>query len=306
MRIWSLFIYVEMVIILIFVNSVRCDGERDYLKEAISIKTDAEFQEFLNSLTKEDLIIFGKQVAGRIMDNQISEGDFILMHMIINQYVFKYPEVCFYPSQFMKMVSDKEENFSWRFTLISWLGEISTDKNLTNLFYYFPNLNEVFKILNDIIADDKDAPKIRAKVISISCRSIALSFYTKEQKKEWFKKKEDFINKQVKQVITSLLEILKNPRENDEILINTINGLRDLYKYVELSTQNKIEQAIREALNKNKMYSPNVRISIFSWIIEVLKDSTIEQDLLDLSNEYPEYKDTVKSLIRDIKKMRDN
>jgi len=295
-----------MVTILIFINSVRCDVERNYLKEAMNIKTDAGFQGFLNSLTKENLVIFGKQVAGRITDNRISEGDSILMHMIINQYAFKYPEVCFYPSQFMKMVSDKEENWAWRFALIVWLGETSVDKNLTNLFHYFPNLDEVFKILNDLIADDKDAPKIRSQAISTSCRSIALVFYSKESQKEWFKKNEDLINKHVNQLITSLLEILKNPRENDEILTATINGLRDLYKYVEPSIQNKIEQSMREVSKKNRMYSPDVRISIFSWGIRVLKDSTIEQDLLNFSNEHPEYNDTVKGLIRDIEKMRDN
>lgn len=304
---WILFSrkFAQTILIIFLTFSLNLSAEPNYLSEAKKKTTQEEFQSFLQSLNKKELLEFGKQTGEWIINNRLEIQDIswdILMYSIVNQYVQKYPEVCSYPSEFVAVFSSKRENSVLRSTFISWLREKTND--IPNCFLYFQKPDEVFEALNRIITDFSDEINVRSSAIITTSALLKITFWDHEHKRKWSDKYFAFIKKWLQQSTTHYLKILDDPKEDRRVLIDIINGLRAIYEYVDSTTKTKVTQVIQKCYKERRQYSPDVQLAILSWIARVLKDRSVEQELTNLATEYPEFADSVESIHKDLQKIK--
>jgi len=304
MRILSLKISIQ-VLVLSLTFSLSLSAERDYLSEAKKRTTQKEFLVFIQSLDKKEVLEFGRQTGKWISNNwqKIHDASWdILMHIIINQYVRKYPEVCSYPSEFVAVFTSKEENSVLRSAFISWLREET--KNIPNCFFYFQKPEEVFEALDRIVTDFSDDADVRTSAIITISSLSKITLWAHKHNLKWGNQYFTFLEKWLQQNISHYLKILLNPKENRKVLIDIINELQIMYEYGNTPTKIRIAQAVKKTLVEREQYLPDVQLAIFSWVIRVLKDSSIEQELTNFAIEHPEFAGNIKSILMDLKRIK--
>jgi len=286
------------VIICIFVQLSSGDENIDLFKKIAEIREEEHLVKFLDSLDTSELLTLGHQYGVWVQQNPnviIDMGHHQLMLTIMEKYVHLSngkPD----RNKIQSIIISKDEPWFWRTMWIVWLRENIHEK--PGLYVYFSDdLPSFFNIFSSITTDKKEDAHVRKKVINESVRllSYGIKSYKNEIKSTSIG---EFINLQTKNEILILIELINDPKENVDVIKESLKGLKRLFPYVEPSYAENIKACIKHAFDKREQYPHEVQIAFADWIISLIGKESIKQEVDLLEKEYPSFEEEIKRLRR--------